>query len=120
MAAILHPSSRKSFAWLLQHEHKFKLILPTHPIPTTVLYSFLNYCTAQHAPQLTSTISVPCGLYVICPRLGLYPGGGVGVGQAGGVEPGCESVVRVQVGHPHQRVWDHGDGIGGHQRDVVW
>ena len=41
------------------------------------------------------------------------------MGQAGGVEPGREGVVGVHVGHAHQRVGDHGDGVGRHERDVV-
>jgi len=35
------------------------------------------------------------------------------------VEAGGESVVGVQGLQPHQRVGDHGDGVGGHERDVV-
>lgn len=44
----------------------------------------------------------------------------MGVRQAGGVEAGCEGVVGVQVGHAHQGIWDHGDGVGGHEGNVVW
>lgn len=43
----------------------------------------------------------------------------MGVWQAGGVEAGRESIVRVQVGHAHQGIGDHGDGVGGHEGDVV-
>lgn len=39
--------------------------------------------------------------------------------QAGGIEAGCEGVVGVQVGHAHQGIWDHGDGVGGHEGNVV-
>lgn len=44
----------------------------------------------------------------------------MGVRQAGGVESSCEGVVRVEVGHAHQGVGNHGDGVGRHERDVVW
>lgn len=43
----------------------------------------------------------------------------MGVRQTGGVETGCESVVGVQVGHAHQGIGDHGDGVGGHEGNVV-
>lgn len=92
----------------------------SYPRIPTQLLRCINECTAQLAPQLTSTISVDCGLYIFCPRLGLDPGGGVGVGQDGGVVPGWEGAVGVHVGQAHQGVGDHCDVVWRHQGDVVW
>lgn len=43
----------------------------------------------------------------------------MGVRQAGRVEASCEGVVGVQVGHAHQGIGNHSDGVGGHKGDVV-
>lgn len=43
----------------------------------------------------------------------------MGAGQACGAVAGGEGAVRTHVGQAHQGVGDHGDVVGGHQRDVV-
>lgn len=49
----------------------------------------------------------------------LYPGGGVSVRDVCAVLAPAEGVKRVQRLHARERVGDHGDGVGGHERDVV-
>ncbi len=49
----------------------------------------------------------------------LYPCGRVGAGKACRAVTSREGAVRTHVGEAHQGVGDHGDVIGGHQRDVV-
>lgn len=49
----------------------------------------------------------------------LYSGGGVSVGNVCAVLASAEGVERVERLHTRERVWDHGDGVGGHERDVV-
>ena len=49
----------------------------------------------------------------------LYPGGGVSVWDVCAVLAAAEGVERVQRLHARERVGDHGDGVGGHERDVV-
>lgn len=53
------------------------------------------------------------------PRHRLYPCGGVGAGQARRAIASREGAVWTHVGEAHQGVGDHGDVVGGHQRDVV-
>lgn len=49
----------------------------------------------------------------------LYPCGRVGAGQACRAVTSREGAVWAHVGEAHQGVGDHGDVVGGHQRDVV-
>ena len=55
----------------------------------------------------------------LLPSARLYPCGGVGAGQACGAVTSGEGAVRTHVREAHQRVGDHGDIVGRHQRDVV-
>lgn len=50
----------------------------------------------------------------------LYPGGGVGVGQGVVVAGGGECVEGVKRLHAGDGARDHGDGVGCHQRYIVW
>lgn len=49
----------------------------------------------------------------------LYPSGRVSVGEICTVLSSAESVERVQRLHPRQCVWNHGDGVWCHERDVI-
>jgi len=49
----------------------------------------------------------------------LYPSGGVGAGQPCRAVASREGAVRTHIGEAHQGVGDHGDVVGGHQRDVL-
>lgn len=53
------------------------------------------------------------------PPARLYSGGGVSAGQACGAVASREGAVWTHVGQAHKGVGDHGDVVGGHQRDVV-
>lgn len=44
----------------------------------------------------------------------------MGAGQACGAVASGKGAVWTHVGEAHQRVGDHGDVVGGHQRDVIW
>lgn len=49
----------------------------------------------------------------------LYPRGRVGAGQASRAVTSREGAVWTHIREAHQGVGDHGDVVGGHQRDVI-
>lgn len=53
---------------------------------------------------------------------GLYSGGGVWmwVGQGVVLPSAGEGVERVERAESTDSAWDHGNGVGGHERDVIW
>lgn len=58
-------------------------------------------------------------LHLLSPPDKLYPCGRVGAGQACRAVTGREGAVWTHVGKAHQRVGDHGDIVGRHQRDII-
>lgn len=85
------------------------------------LIQFLFYLhiliTALHFHVFTYVLSSP--LHLLSPPARLYSCGRVGAGQAFRAVASRERAIWTHVGEAHQRVGDHGDVVGRHQRDVI-
>lgn len=70
-----------------------------------------------------SGLCCSCCNIKFCPHEGgLYSGGGVWmwVGQGVVLPSAGEAVERVERAESTDSAWDHGNGVGGHERDVIW